>query len=48
MIDLGLLLRSMQPELIPGVYAFVSVANREALGALDVIATMRDFLSRAG
>jgi hypothetical protein len=40
--DLDELLRSMRPELIPGVYAFVSVPDREALGNVEVVATMRE------
>jgi hypothetical protein len=40
--ELNTLLRSMQPELIPGVYAIVSVSNREALGNAEVVATMRE------
>lgn len=40
--DLGALLRSLQPERIPGAYAFVSVPDRDALGNADVIATIRE------
>jgi len=40
--DLNELLRSLQPERIPGAYAFVSVPDREALGTADVIATIRE------
>lgn len=32
----------MQPALNPGVFAFVSVENLQALGNADVIATMRE------
>ncbi len=32
----------MRPELIPGVYAFGSVPDREALGNVEVVATMRE------
>jgi hypothetical protein len=40
--DLGALLRSLQPERIPGACAFVSVPDRDALGNADVIATIRE------
>jgi hypothetical protein len=40
--DLSLLLRSMEPTLLPGVYAFVSVEDPEVLRSVEVLATIRE------
>lgn len=39
--DLSLLLRSMEPVLNPGTYAFVSVPNEEKLASVQVAASIR-------
>jgi uncharacterized protein len=40
--DLGLLLRSMEPVLNPGTFAFVSVTDEETLESVCVIASIRE------
>lgn len=40
--QLASLLQAMQPVLQPGVYAFVSVPDADALGAVPVLATVRE------
>lgn len=40
--DLGELLRSMEPRLNPGVYAFVSVKDDSVLRSVEVFATVRE------
>jgi len=40
--DLGLLLRTMEPKLNPGVYAFVCTQDRKILKGIDVVAMVRE------
>lgn len=40
--DLDVLLRSLEPELRPGIYAFVSVEEPGVLQSIEVFATVRE------